>query len=145
MTELKKKYHAQAKKYYPARQRLTLPAKEGQKSGDVLKDSDQLSKYGLSNGSVVQFKDLGPQVRRGPQPGPLSDGGTLGDGSCGPDTKNTQQRAAASPLDIALCQPEALKAAGRQQHKHVRPLVADVLCLRAYPNLPAKLCKHTTD
>jgi very-long-chain enoyl-CoA reductase len=64
VTVLKKKYHAQNKKAYPARQRLTLPAKEGQKSGDALKDSDTLSKYGLSNGSVVQYKDLGPQVRR---------------------------------------------------------------------------------
>lgn len=50
-------------KYYPARQRLTLPAKEGQKSGEVLKDSSRLSEYGLSNGSVVLFKDLGTQVR----------------------------------------------------------------------------------
>jgi hypothetical protein len=28
----------------------------------VLQDRDQLSKYGLSNGSVVLFKDLGTQV-----------------------------------------------------------------------------------
>lgn len=62
VTVLKKKYHALNKKAYPARQRLTLPAKEGQKSGDALKDSDTLSKYGLSNGSVVQYKDLGPQI-----------------------------------------------------------------------------------
>jgi hypothetical protein len=60
--QLKKKYHALNKKYYPARQRLTLPAKEGQKSGEVLKDSSKLSDYGLANGSVVQFKDLGTQV-----------------------------------------------------------------------------------
>jgi hypothetical protein len=65
--ELKKKYHAKAPKYYPARQRLTLPAKEGQKSGDVLQDRDQLSKYGLSNGSVVLFKDLGTQVSYRPE------------------------------------------------------------------------------
>jgi hypothetical protein len=63
VTELKKKYHAVAKKYYPERQRLTLPAKPGQKSGDVLKDDSTLSSYGLTNGSVVQFKDLGTQVR----------------------------------------------------------------------------------
>lgn len=66
VAELKKKYHAKAPKYYPARQRLTLPAKEGQKSGDVLQDRDQLSKYGLTNGSVVLFKDLGTQVSPGP-------------------------------------------------------------------------------
>lgn len=59
---LKKKYYALNKKAYPARQRLTLPAKEGQKSGEALKDNDTLAKYGLSNGSVVQYKDLGPQV-----------------------------------------------------------------------------------
>jgi hypothetical protein len=63
VAQLKKKYHALNKKYYPARQRLTLPAKEGQKSGEVLKDSSKLSEYGLVSGSVVQFKDLGTQVR----------------------------------------------------------------------------------
>lgn len=63
VTALKKQFCA-AKKVQPARQRLTLPPKEGQKSGDALKDSDKLSACGLSNGSVVQFKDLGPQVRQ---------------------------------------------------------------------------------
>jgi very-long-chain enoyl-CoA reductase len=62
VTALKKTYHAKNKKYYPARQRLTLPPKEGQKSGEALRDDYKLSKYGLSNGSVVQFKDLGTQV-----------------------------------------------------------------------------------
>lgn len=62
MTELKKRYHKLAPKYYPARQRLTLPPKEGQKSGEVLKDGSKLSECGLTNGSVVQFKDLGTQV-----------------------------------------------------------------------------------
>jgi very-long-chain enoyl-CoA reductase len=59
---LKKKYHAVAKKYYPSRQRLTLPPKEGQKSGEALKDGSKLSDYKLASGSVIQFKDLGPQV-----------------------------------------------------------------------------------
>lgn len=62
VTDLKKAYHKVAKKYYPARQRLTLPAKEGQRSGDVLKDGAKLSELGLANGSVVQFKDLGTQI-----------------------------------------------------------------------------------
>lgn len=62
VTDLKKKFHAKQAKYYPARQRLTLPAAEGQKSGEVLKDGAKLSDYGLTNGSVVQFKDLGTQV-----------------------------------------------------------------------------------
>ncbi|WIA37350.1 hypothetical protein OEZ86_014279 [Tetradesmus obliquus] len=60
--QLKKEFHAVNKKYYPARQRMTLPAKEGQKSGEVLKDSAKLSEYGLSSGSVVLFKDLGTQI-----------------------------------------------------------------------------------
>jgi hypothetical protein len=62
VTALKKTYHAKNKKYYPARQRLTLPPKEGQKSGEALRDDYKLSSYGLRNGSVVQFKDLGTQV-----------------------------------------------------------------------------------
>lgn len=62
VTALKKAYHAKAPKYYPSRQRLTLPPKEGQKSGEALKDGAKLSECGLTNGSVVQFKDLGPQV-----------------------------------------------------------------------------------
>lgn len=61
VTALKKQFCA-AKRVQPARQRLTLPPKEGQKSGDALKDTDKLSVYGLTNGSVLQFKDLGPQV-----------------------------------------------------------------------------------
>jgi hypothetical protein len=74
VAQLKKKYHALNKKYYPARQRLTLPAKEGQKSGEVLKDSSKLSDYGLANGSVVQFKDLGTQVRARRNSTPAQDG-----------------------------------------------------------------------
>lgn len=62
VTALKKTYHAKNKKYYPARQRLTLPPKEGQKSGEALRDDYKLSSYGLRNGSVVQFKDLGTQI-----------------------------------------------------------------------------------
>lgn len=62
VTELKKRYHAVAPKYYPARQRLTLPPKEGQKSGDALKDDAKLSDYGLTDGSIVHFKDLGIQI-----------------------------------------------------------------------------------
>eukprot|EP00775_Hariotina_reticulata_P013395 gene13395-13523_t len=62
IAELKKKYHAVAKKYYPSRQRLTLPPKEGQKSGEALKDGSKLSDYNLTNGSVIEFKDLGPQI-----------------------------------------------------------------------------------
>ena len=49
-------------KYYPARQRLTLPPQPGQKSGSPLLDGKLLSEYGLSEGSTVVFKDLGTQA-----------------------------------------------------------------------------------
>jgi very-long-chain enoyl-CoA reductase len=62
VTALKKAFHGKNKKFYPARQRLTLPPKDGAKSGEVLKDGARLSECGLSNGSVVHFKDLGTQV-----------------------------------------------------------------------------------
>lgn len=62
VAELKKRFHAVSNKYYPARQRYTLPLKEGQKSGEALKDSAKLSDYGLTDGSVLHFKDLGTQV-----------------------------------------------------------------------------------
>ena len=51
-------------KYYPSRQRLTLPAQPGQKSGSPLLDGKPLSEYSLSDGSTIVFKDLGTQVRR---------------------------------------------------------------------------------
>ncbi|GBF94137.1 hypothetical protein Rsub_07124 [Raphidocelis subcapitata] len=60
--ELKKKIHASKSKYYPARQRLTLPPKAGTKSGEVLKDSATLASQGLKDGSVIYFKDLGIQI-----------------------------------------------------------------------------------
>lgn len=62
VVELKKRFYAQKKQYYPARQRYTLPPKEGQKSGAALKDDAKLSEFGITNGSVLYFKDLGPQV-----------------------------------------------------------------------------------
>ncbi|DBA68491.1 hypothetical protein WJX79_009354 [Trebouxia sp. C0005] len=49
-------------KYYPSRQRLTLPPQTGQKSGSPLVDGKLLSEYSLSEGSKVVFKDLGTQV-----------------------------------------------------------------------------------
>ncbi|KDD76353.1 hypothetical protein H632_c257p1 [Helicosporidium sp. ATCC 50920] len=47
---------------YAARQRLSLPVKEGQKRGEALADGAPLSKYGVQEGSVLFLKDLGPQV-----------------------------------------------------------------------------------
>lgn len=49
-------------KYYPSRQRLTLTPDPGQRSGTALLDGKLLSEYGLSDRSVVIFKDLGTQV-----------------------------------------------------------------------------------
>ena len=43
------------------RQRLTVPGGAGAKP-TVLSAGKQLSEFGLSNGSVVTLKDLGPQV-----------------------------------------------------------------------------------
>ncbi len=63
MAELKKKFYGLKRKYYPARQRFTLPLKEGEKRGTVLDDSKPLGAYGLADGGKVEFKDLGPQVR----------------------------------------------------------------------------------
>lgn len=99
---LKKKYHALNKKAYPARQRLTLPAKEGQKSGEALKDSDTLAKYGLSNGSVVQYKDLGPQV-----------------GGCTPAHTHNRPRLTLLPATSSL----PLRPAGA--HRHPSPVAVE--------------------
>lgn len=51
-------------KYYPSRQRLTLPPEPGQRSGNPLLDGKKLTEYNLTNGSTVVFKDLGTQARR---------------------------------------------------------------------------------
>lgn len=64
MAELKAAFQRAKPKYYPTRQRFTLPVKEGQRRGEVLRDGSMLAEYGLQDGSVLLFKDLGPQVRR---------------------------------------------------------------------------------
>lgn len=48
--------------FYPSRQRFTLPPREGARSGEALVSGKRLSDYGLEDGAVVVFKDLGPQV-----------------------------------------------------------------------------------
>ncbi len=48
--------------FYPSRQRFTLPPREGARSGEALVSGKRLSDYALEDGSVVVFKDLGPQV-----------------------------------------------------------------------------------
>lgn len=60
--DLKQRFSEQRRKYYPSRQRFTLPPAEGQRSGAALEAGKRLSEYGLVDGSVLVFKDLGPQV-----------------------------------------------------------------------------------
>ncbi|GIL45180.1 hypothetical protein Vafri_2504 [Volvox africanus] len=62
VSELKRKFYGLKRKYYPSRQRFTLPLKPGEKRGTVLDDSKSLSHYGLGDGGKVEFKDLGPQI-----------------------------------------------------------------------------------
>lgn len=62
MDELKAAIAKARPRLYAARQRLSLPVKEGQKRGEALADGAPLSKYGVQEGSVLFLKDLGPQV-----------------------------------------------------------------------------------
>lgn len=52
-------------KFYPSRQRFTLPPVEGAKRGVALVSGKALDEYSLKDGSVLLFKDLGPQVGPG--------------------------------------------------------------------------------
>lgn len=49
-------------KLQPTRQRFSLPPKQGEKRGEPLKNGKKLSDYGIKAGSVLHFKDLGPQI-----------------------------------------------------------------------------------
>ncbi len=62
MDDLKSRFAELKRKYYPSRQRFTLPAKDGQRTGVALESGKKLSDYGLVDGSVLTFKDLGPQA-----------------------------------------------------------------------------------
>lgn len=51
-------------RYHFTRQRLTLPpVLAGAKSGKALERGKSLDFYGISNHSVIHYKDLGLQVR----------------------------------------------------------------------------------
>lgn len=66
MEELKARFAELKPRYYPSRQRFTLPPREGARSGEALADGRRLvADYGLADGSVLYFKDLGPQVGAG--------------------------------------------------------------------------------
>jgi len=62
---LKQQLHSVKRKLHPSRQRLTLPLAEGQARPTALEDGSKLGTYGLKEGSIVQLKDLGPQVAAG--------------------------------------------------------------------------------
>lgn len=63
MEDLKARFAELKPRYYTARQRFTLPPREGSRSGEALADGKRLvADYGLADGSVLFFKDLGPQV-----------------------------------------------------------------------------------
>ena len=60
--DLKQRFAELKPRFYPSRQRFTLPPREGARSGEALADGKRLSDYGLGDGAVLYFKDLGPQV-----------------------------------------------------------------------------------
>ena len=62
MDDLKTAFHRKKPKFYPSRQRFTLPQKAGEKKATALAPGKRLTDYGLEDGSIVIFKDLGPQV-----------------------------------------------------------------------------------
>ncbi|PKI46564.1 hypothetical protein CRG98_032906 [Punica granatum] len=65
VTDLQEAIHKQTKKFYPSRQRLTLPIPPGSKDRPiVLHSKKSLKEYsdGNSGNLTVVFKDLGPQV-----------------------------------------------------------------------------------
>ena len=60
--DLQVEFHQHKPKYYPSRQRFSLPLKAGEKKATSLADGKKLSDYDIKDGSVLIFKDLGPQV-----------------------------------------------------------------------------------
>jgi len=47
---------------YPERQAFNLPKKAGEKRGEVLRNGKKLGDYGITDNSVLEFKDLGIQI-----------------------------------------------------------------------------------
>lgn len=60
--DLKAAFAAAEPKFYLSRQRFTLPLAAGQKKATALAAGKKLSDYDIANGSVLTFKDLGPQI-----------------------------------------------------------------------------------
>ena len=61
--DLKKAFHKAKPQFYPSRQRFTFPLKAGEKKATALAAGKKLSDYDVKDGTVLIFKDLGPQVR----------------------------------------------------------------------------------
>jgi len=62
VSDLQSAFFKAKPKFYPSRQRFTLPLKLGEKRAIALASGKKLSDYDVKDGSVLVFKDLGPQV-----------------------------------------------------------------------------------
>ena len=63
VSDLQSKFHKAKPTFYPSRQRFSLPLKAGEKKATSLAAGKKLSDYDVKDGSVLIFKDLGPQVQ----------------------------------------------------------------------------------
>ncbi len=62
MADLQAAVHKARPKLYPARQRFTLPKKDGEKKPVALAGGKRLADYDMVDGTELAFKDLGPQA-----------------------------------------------------------------------------------
>uniref|UniRef100_A0A7I4CVA5 Ubiquitin-like domain-containing protein n=1 Tax=Physcomitrium patens TaxID=3218 RepID=A0A7I4CVA5_PHYPA len=62
LEDLKKAIHSRNRKYYPERQRITLPLPPGQSRPTPVDEAKKLRDQLASDSPQVVFKDLGPQV-----------------------------------------------------------------------------------
>lgn len=62
VADLQAAVHKARPKLYPARQRFTLPKKDGEKKPAALAAGKRLADYDLADGTELTFKDLGPQA-----------------------------------------------------------------------------------
>ena len=60
--DFKRAFHKAKPQFYPSRQRFTFALKAGEKKAIALADGKKLSEFDVKDGTVLIFKDLGPQV-----------------------------------------------------------------------------------
>jgi hypothetical protein len=60
--DLKAAFAAAKPKFYPSRQRFTLPLQPGERKPVALASGKKLSDFGVRDGTELTFKDLGPQI-----------------------------------------------------------------------------------